>query len=105
MEEGCQVKMEWGSRRGLLICLCPSPFVSVSDVPCCLLSLSVSLPFWVILVPWTVGFNPAPFRLCLPCPAAFSAQFRGRQSVGWFPRKRRGLCLGGGSGEPLSSII
>ena len=52
LEEGCQVKMERGSRRDLLICLSPSPFVSVSDVPCRLLSLSLSLPFWVI---WFLG--------------------------------------------------
>ena len=70
------------------------PFSLMSLAVC--RSLSLSLPFWVILVLQTGGFNPAPLLLCLPHPAALCVQFRGSQWAG-FPG-RGGGCVGEGGG-------
>lgn len=88
--------MRIAGRRDLLLCLCLPPFASLFDASCCPPSLSLSLPFWVILVLRTGGFNPAPLLGYLPHPAALSVQFRGSQWAA-FPG-RGGGCVGEGGG-------
>lgn len=71
-------------------------------------SLSLSLPFSIILVPGTGDFNPAPLLLCLPHPAPFCDQFRGGPVSGLVSQEREGFlwgCVGvGGRGVDCNWI-